>query len=119
MVVSLLIVILAVAAGVAIALHERRRPVNPADDLSGWLYFIAGEEGPVMVGTATDEISGSILLRLSPVPLRVVFSAKIADCPSVQKALEAELAPYRERGVWFDRDAALAYADHLREVTTA
>lgn len=114
----LIFLLLPVAAGVLIWHSERRQPIQDGKD--GWIYFIAGEDGPVKVGMSAYEPTRQRLPELStmsPVPLRVVFKAQVPDRFEVERALHAELAPYREHGEWFDRDAALAYADHLREVT--
>jgi hypothetical protein len=86
---------------------------------AGWIYFIAGEGGPVKIGMSSHEPTSQRLPELrtmSPIPLKVVFKAPVDDRYKAERALHAELAPYRERGEWFDRDAALAYADHLRTV---
>lgn len=118
MTIGLIILALAVAAGVAIFISEKDKVPSPFRvDPSGWIYFICGEEGPVKVGMTAFEPTRQRLPELStmsPVPLRVYFKAYVPDRRLVERALHAELAPYREHGEWFDRDAALYFADHLK-----
>ena len=113
MMLLVLLVLGAVALGVWLGMREHRAAEQGESDAdSGWLYVagIADEHEPVMVGVIDD------LARLAWPPMR---SMRIAGMDEVGQALKDELAPYRVRGQWYDRDAALAFFDHLSERTAA
>lgn len=120
MIICAFIVCVAIVLGVVIAVQEHRGTPGTAggvEDRSGWIYFACGEDTLVKVGmTSREPTVGRLpeLSTMSPVPLRIVYKAFVDDRRKVERALHAELGPYRQHGEWFDRDAALAYADHLR-----
>jgi hypothetical protein len=119
---SLALVLTFALVGLVIAYAERPRPVGVAEaapDRSGWIYFVGEPEGesPIKVGMSSKEPSLSRfteLTTMSPVPLKIFFKAPVSDRYATEAALHRELGPYRSHGEWFDRDAALAWADHLR-----
>lgn len=119
MVFALVVVSCAILLGLVLGTREAlERAAVP--DPSGWVYFVCGEDGPVKVGMSSYEPTRQRLPELStmsPVPLTVYYSARVDDRHVAERALHNELAPYKEHGEWYDRDAALSFADHLKERT--
>lgn len=118
MIVGVTVLALAVLIGLIIGHHEVQEHKQAERNARfGWIYFLGGEEGPIKVGMSQYEPTEQRLPELrtmSPVPLQIFYKAPVDDRFRVERALHSELAPYRQHGEWFDRDVALAWADHLK-----
>ena len=109
------LVLLAFIGGVVQAVvSPKRKTVGRG----GWLYFISnGPETPVKVGLSkydpTKQRLGE-LQTMSPTPLRVIYKLPVRDRFAAETMVHAHLAPYRKNGAWFDRDATLAFIEHMK-----
>lgn len=86
----------------------------------GWVYFVTApgnDEAPVKIGyTHRDPTADRLpeLRTMSPFPLRIIFKFKAPDVRIAEKAVHRQLDAHRLHGEWFDRDATLAFIDHLK-----
>ena len=87
---------------------------------AGWVYFIGSSNTrqPIRIGHTELHPYKDRLPELEtndPEPLSVIYAMKSNDAQSEEKRIHDDLSDFRTRGSWFDRDAVLAYLDHLKD----
>lgn len=93
------------------------RAQGHAPDDAGWLYFIGGKGTPIKIGLSKHDPAGeriADLKTMSPFPLRVIYKLEVQDRYAAERMAHEHLAPFRQHGEWFDRDATLAFISHLK-----
>lgn len=113
-----LLIVVPAIVGILIARRiwrEHHAKVAPAaSPRQGWVGFIAGEDGPVLVTAGPAEPKAGEATASSPVQLRVLLKFRTPDYSASWRQVLEQIGQDRVRGNWFERDAALAFADYLK-----
>lgn len=85
----------------------------------GVVYFIGPEtDGPVKIGYTANRDAERRLAQLQTGSAEQYVVLGTVDAgPVVERAIHDLLAPHRQRGEWFERQAALAVLAHMKDQT--
>jgi hypothetical protein len=123
MTLAIAVILLAVAVGVCLAVRDTmgyHSRVDVYEDRRGWLYFVTPqgiEDAPIKIGMCHRDPTEERLPELrtmSPYPLRILYKLPVSDRYEYEAKVHHILAEHRRHGEWFDRDATLAFIDHLK-----
>lgn len=95
---------------------DRPAPRSPR---RGLVYAISTEapDGPVKLGFTTGTGAERLSALQTGSPVLLVLLREVPAEPSAERALHRELRAHRLHGEWFERTAALAAIDRLRDDT--
>jgi len=107
-----IVVCLAILGGVAAAVRTVRGhpPLTPLKRTTGGYVYVLEpieDEDP-------DGPERLVKICRMPADLRVVWSFYFTQPERVVAAIHSQLAEYRHHGDWYDREATLAFIDHLK-----
>lgn len=106
--VFLLVLVLAVRKGI-----RKANGTTVSADVTGWIYFAAGRDTPVLMSTSLVKPTAS-MIPTQPVPFSIIYMEEVPSRVAAIEKLWSAIGQYQIRPGWFDRDAALYYIDHLK-----